>query len=1141
MKLFDIFGDLLINDKASSTIKDVGDKADGLGSKLIGGLGTAAKWGAGIVAAGTAAGAALFGVSVSAADALGDIDDMSQKLGLSTKAFQEWDYILKMNGTSIENMSGGIKTLTQRMEESVSETGEGYEAFKKLGIAVTDNNGELKSQEEIFSATIEALQGVSNQTEKASLATTLLGRSGQELMPLLNSEKGSIQELAQEAHNLGLILSEETIQSGAEFGDNLDKMKSSLATVKNEIGVALMPVFNEFLNFILKHMPTIKCVVSDVFLAIQSVVELFVKVLNKGFGAISKLFKSTEKDGEEHFNFFLKGWKNLEIIFLEVVKGIVKGYVYVLKALNEFYKAHPELFEEIGKLWENIKNTVVDAAKFMWDSLKKFWEEYGEDIKKIGKNTWNLIKEDFEDLTKFITKTFSAFNKVFQGDWSGAWNDIVDAVEVVRANLEKKFDILFEWLFEVVPKWWQKIKDESEKWAEDSKEAIVLIWEEAWNAVVDGVKDLWTNIKKYLDETLANIKNWLKNLPSELKEAGENIVIGLGDGIRNATGKAVDATLGLGNGIVGSFKDFFDIHSPSKLMQTMGWYLGEGVALGIKSTENTNKTATKELGKNIVSGFESGTGNIVEKAIVIGEKIIDEIENMQDDIRKGGKKTSKSIAEGIEEGKTDVENATKTLTEKTTDIVSKAAEKSKDLFGAMFGSFGKMVEEAKKNTGEWKDTFSQAFDKIGGTANTVYDGIKAGTQAIAQAFAGDWAGAVSTVISSWDTFSALADKIFGGLFKKRKTEVQRLRETWAEQLEEMEGDLKEFATTIGDLTVRAVKDVTKELRGLYSYMYAQYNGYMGNISTIANESLEAQAQATQFLKDSLVTISEILAYTFGNLEEKFKEPIDQYQNAIESVIKYTRDLALQAAVYADDVSAESIEAISKMVDGAFEAIEPVIEEFRKLTATEADKLGSAVITALENMYNEQEKLEKENIENQLANSSELTDEKRKELEQQLTDVENKYNALREADALESEALKMATAETQDEIIELLETYNPKWQDVGQSFGEKLVEGLNSEKQTITDAVNDILKKVDLAQTAIAEMEQAQNVANVAAEAARQVEAVERQQAQTQQLQVAGVGQGGQPIYVNITTPEPLSAEEILRQLSLISTQLAMEM
>lgn len=71
-------------------------------------------------------------------------------------------------------------------------------------------------------------------------------------------------------------------------------------------------------------------------------------------------------------------------------------------------------------------------------------------------------------------------------------------------------------------------------------------------------------------------------------------------------------------------------------------------------------------------------------------------------------------------------------------------------------------------------------------------------------------------------------------------------------------------------------------------------------------------------------------------------------------------------------------------------------------------------------------------------------------------VKEHYSALSDAYALENEAIRLMTQENQEELITLLSEYNPKWQDAGQSFSDKLLNGLNSNKETIKECVDEMI-------------------------------------------------------------------------------------
>lgn len=183
---------------------------------------------------------------ISSATALDRVDKLSQKIGISRVAFQEWDYILGQSGASVEGLQMGVKTLSNAADEARKGTALYAEAFDRLGVSVTDANGNMKDQETLFAEVFSALADMENQTERTAIATKLLGRSATELAPTLNTSKEGIEQLRSEAHSLGLVYSDELVDAGVVLGDNIDRLKKSFEALKTN---ALAPIIGLAVTF----------------------------------------------------------------------------------------------------------------------------------------------------------------------------------------------------------------------------------------------------------------------------------------------------------------------------------------------------------------------------------------------------------------------------------------------------------------------------------------------------------------------------------------------------------------------------------------------------------------------------------------------------------------------------------------------------------------------------------------------------------------------------------------------------------------------------------------------------------------------------------------------------------------------------
>lgn len=172
--------------------------------------------------------------------AYGDnIDKMSQKMGLSAEAYQEWDAVMQHSGASIDSMQRGMTTLSKAAES-------GSEAFEKIGISQEEIAN--MSQEELFAKTIEGLQSMEAGTERNVLAQQLLGGSSKELGALLNTSAEDTQKMKDRVHELGGVMSDEAVKAAASFQDNMQDLNTAISGVGRSIVSDFLPAANTMIE-----------------------------------------------------------------------------------------------------------------------------------------------------------------------------------------------------------------------------------------------------------------------------------------------------------------------------------------------------------------------------------------------------------------------------------------------------------------------------------------------------------------------------------------------------------------------------------------------------------------------------------------------------------------------------------------------------------------------------------------------------------------------------------------------------------------------------------------------------------------------------------------------------------------------------
>lgn len=173
-----------------------------------------------------------------------NIDKMSQKLGMSAKAYQEWGYIMEKNGSSVDTMSRSMRTINSAIEGYASASDETKQAYAQLGLTMSglyamDTDTRLNT-------IIKAFQKMPDGAKKSALAVKIFGQSATELMPLLNSSEEDVNALREEMERLGIIMSDDEVKAAAHYQDTMTKLNYTLRRVRQNIGEMVMPTIDKW-------------------------------------------------------------------------------------------------------------------------------------------------------------------------------------------------------------------------------------------------------------------------------------------------------------------------------------------------------------------------------------------------------------------------------------------------------------------------------------------------------------------------------------------------------------------------------------------------------------------------------------------------------------------------------------------------------------------------------------------------------------------------------------------------------------------------------------------------------------------------------------------------------------------------------
>ena len=226
-------------------------------------------------------------LTIETAQAADEILTLAQVTGLTTDQIQELRYAEELLDVSTETLTGSMTRMIRNMNTARRGTGDAAEAFQKLRIRITDSTGQLRDSEQVFLEVIDALGRMRNETERDALSMAIFGRSARELTPLIEAGSEALKELADEAHRMGYVMDENTLQKFGALDDAMQRFNNQTTTFKNSIAIVLLPVLTGFFEVLNKIDPKVIATVA----IIGSIAAIAITVV-KAIKNVTDIFKA---------------------------------------------------------------------------------------------------------------------------------------------------------------------------------------------------------------------------------------------------------------------------------------------------------------------------------------------------------------------------------------------------------------------------------------------------------------------------------------------------------------------------------------------------------------------------------------------------------------------------------------------------------------------------------------------------------------------------------------------------------------------------------------------------------------------------------------------------------------------------------
>ena len=566
------------------------------------------KFGGKLLAASTTVGGAIIGMAKSTADYGNTAAKTARSVGMDAEEFQKLSYAAKYAGVDQQKLSASMVRLNKNIVAAAGGSKAAQQTFKDLGINLKDSAGNLRAPNEILADIADVFSSTEDGAGKTALAYELLGRSGADMISLLNGGAARLKTMGAEAERMGLVISNDAAHASEDFCDNLDRVTDSIRGVVFQMGAAMMPAINNTAIKIkeaitkvtewLRENPKLASTIGTIGLVLTGLLAVvglasvvfgsLIFVIGKFAGAF-RAATSAIKVGQA----IIMACKNSMLLFrIQYAAFVVWSKLAAVGQwlFNSALFACPITWIIAGIM--AVVAAVVLMVKY-WDNIAVFFKKIWNAVVGVFKKAWSGIKNIFLNYTPhgLIIQHWGKISSWFSILWGKVRNGIGtawNAIKNIFLNYTPHGLIIQHW--DTITGWFTGL------W-ENIKAHIAAAW--------DGIKNLFSalNPVEWIASAWEYVGEFFGNLGIRFYEWGKNILQGLWNGITDMIPNVVEGMKGIGLKIAKGFKAILGINSPSRLFAQYGVNITQGLVVGMSQGGAAVENASESLAADTTSGI----------------------------------------------------------------------------------------------------------------------------------------------------------------------------------------------------------------------------------------------------------------------------------------------------------------------------------------------------------------------------------------------------------------------------------------------------------------------------------------------------------------------------------------------------------
>lgn len=369
---------------------------------------------------GAAAGAlgGIGALALKTAQSADELATLAKQTGFSTAELQKFQYASELVDVSVSDIAGAATKLKKAVAGDSAE-------LAKLGVQTKNADGTYRDINEIFYETLEALSKIDNETERDAAAMAVFGKSADTLAGIVDDGGKALKELGQEAEDMGLILSEDTVESLNDVNDRIEKLKAQGAARLAQTGAKALEVLTPVLEKVLGFLDNILTKIGDLtpeqlqtittILAVVAAISPLATIIGKISGLIANL------------PMVISGISTALSFLASNPLALVIAGVVALVTL-------------IATKGDQIQEKLAQLDDFLQNVFAKDWTEtFGPVLGGVINGFFDIIKVGWDTAKGILDGIIDFIRGVFTGDWERAWEGVKGIFDSIMSGLASVF------------------------------------------------------------------------------------------------------------------------------------------------------------------------------------------------------------------------------------------------------------------------------------------------------------------------------------------------------------------------------------------------------------------------------------------------------------------------------------------------------------------------------------------------------------------------------------------------------------------------------------------------------------------------------------------------------------------------------